>query len=58
MPLLDLLKHDKSVLDGYTIQQIVSICGDGKLKDGSKTSDELRGFLASRPPLALADYAN
>ena len=58
MALPDILKHDQSALDGYTIEQVVAICGDGKLGDGSKSSDELRHFLGLRSPTELAAHAN
>lgn len=41
------LKQDKTSLDDKTIEQIVAFCGDGKLKDGTKGSEELRRFLSS-----------
>jgi hypothetical protein len=57
MPITDLLKHDKSALDGYSIEQIVAICGDGKLRDNGKASEELRQFLRLRSPRELSEYA-
>jgi hypothetical protein len=57
MPLIDLLKQDESALDFYTIEQIVAICGDGKLRDNSKCSEELRYFLEMGSPQKLAEHA-
>ncbi len=54
MPIHNILKHDKTALDDYTIEQIVAICGDGKLKDETKSSFELRQFLSSRSAERLA----
>ena len=34
------------IYEGKTIEQIVSHCGDGKLKDGGDTQKELRDYLA------------
>lgn len=54
----NILKQDKTALDNYTIEQIVAMCGDGKLRDGSKCADELRQFLSSRSAAGLAGDAN
>jgi hypothetical protein len=35
MSLIDLAAKDPDKFAGYTIEQIVSICGDGKLRDNS-----------------------
>lgn len=41
-----------------SVQQIINICGDGRLRDGSKTSSEFRFFLQNIPSANLAKYAN
>jgi len=58
MTLIDLAKTNPETLSAYTIAQIVSICGDGKLLDNSPCSEQLRQFLKLQQPDALADYAN
>ena len=58
MPLLQVFEKDrKSVLD-MTIQQIVTIAGDGVLKDGSDCSTELWQYLAQVNTVKLAEYAD
>lgn len=57
MTLIDQWKLDPSAFKGKNIQQILSWCGDGLLKDGSATSHEFRDFLAHIPSDALARYA-
>ena len=43
--LLTLLKSDASQIDALSIQQIVTLCGNGKLSDGSETSADFRDYL-------------
>ncbi len=40
-----LLKSDASQVDAFSIQQIVAICGTGKLSDNSETSQDFRAYL-------------
>jgi hypothetical protein len=56
MSLTKLLKADPEALSNYRIDQILALAGDGRLKDGSTTSDEFRGYLHSQPISALRRY--
>jgi len=58
MPLIDLAAQQPEKFADYSVEQIVSICGDGKLRDGSTASAEFRKFLTLQPPKNLARYAN
>jgi len=58
MPLIDLAAQQPEKFADYSVEQIVSICGDGKLRDGSAASAEFRKFLTLQPPKNLARYAN
>ncbi len=57
MSLLELAETNPRAFEGYNIQQVVAICGDGQLLDGSKCSQELRRYLSLQNPLKLAEYA-
>ena len=43
--LLSLLKNDPAALYKKEIAQLVAMCGDGKLTDGSECCAELREYL-------------
>jgi hypothetical protein len=43
--LLTLLKTDQAQVDAFSIEQIVALCGTGKLADNSETCRELREYL-------------
>jgi len=43
--LLTLLKNDSAAVDKLEIRQILALCGNGKLSDGSDCSKELREYL-------------
>jgi|SRR6266404_4774708 len=58
MALLQFWKNSKETVLGLNIQQIVSSAGDGKLRDGSKTSLEPREFLRQIPSESLFAYLN
>jgi hypothetical protein len=47
MSLLSMWKSNKDEFTQKQIQQLVSVAGDGSLRDGNKTSKELREFLAA-----------
>jgi hypothetical protein len=57
MSLLELAETNPRDFEGYNIQQVVAICGDGQLLDGSKCAQELRRYLHLQKPLKLAEYA-
>jgi hypothetical protein len=43
--LLTLLKADPAQIEAFSIEQVVALCGNGKLTDGSACSQELREYL-------------
>ena len=53
MPLLDIWEKTSETVVAMSIQQILSMAGDGSLKDGSETSAENRGFLYEIDSLLL-----
>src|SRR6266700_3408448 len=55
-PLLSLLKNDPSQIDRLSVQQILALCGDGKLTDGSQCSRELREYLRIAKSADLIKY--
>jgi hypothetical protein len=57
MALVDLWKSSPEQIKGKTIQQLLTFAGDGHLRDGNETSDELRSFLAHIPSDLLQDFA-
>ena len=57
MALLQFWKTAKEVVLEQNIQQIVSNAGDGRLRDQSKCSEELRTFLKEVPSERLYAYA-
>jgi len=52
----DLWRKDKNTLFGKTLAQILSFSGDGKLRDNSQTSLEIREFFDLIPTDQLAVY--
>ena len=56
MPLLSLWKSDPETVDKFTIQQIVSFAGDGRLTDESECSSELRSYLSGIKTEKIAKY--
>lgn len=57
MTLIGLAATNPEAFTAYNIQQIVTICGDGHLTDGSGCSQELRGYLRQQSTQRLAQYA-
>ena len=53
MPLLDLIENSFDTILRLNIQQVVSNAGDGKLKDDSVCSEELRQYLNRVPTVKL-----
>jgi len=43
--LLTLLKADPAQIESFSVEQIVALCGNGKLADNSQCSEELREYL-------------
>lgn len=54
--LLDLWSSNPNAISSFTIEQVVSSAGDGKLKDNSPCSQELREYLAQVRSEKLAEY--
>lgn len=57
MPLLSLWKSSPETIAKMSLEQIVNIAGDGKLRDNSETSTELRAYFNQVPTQKLGDYA-
>ena len=57
MPLLSFWKNNREEVLKMTIQQLVSIAGDGQLRDGNNASAELRAYLQTCPSESLFSYA-
>ena len=57
MPLIEVATNNPGFLADKTIQQIVAMCGDGRLRDGNACSLELREFLATKDAKSLTAYA-
>lgn len=57
MALFDLWKRDRDQILSKNIQQVIAFAGDGKLKDGSTASMELREYLKNIPSEVLSKYA-
>jgi len=57
MPLIALWKSDPVTVAQFTIEQIVSFAGNGKLSDSSVCSDELREYLSGANTKTLAKCA-
>ena len=55
--LIDLYKNNKDFFNEKKIQNILPICGDGKLRDDSKASLEFRAFLKIIPTELLIRYS-
>jgi hypothetical protein len=54
--LLDIWLGKKDFLESKTVEQLVSIAGDGRLRDGSDTSSQLRELFSNVPSHLLARY--
>jgi hypothetical protein len=50
------LQNNRGEIAKLSIRQIVAVCGDGQLRDGSNCSVEFRDFLKSAPLELLAVY--
>jgi hypothetical protein len=55
-PLISLLKNDPSQIDRLSVQQILALCGNGKLTDGSECSADLREYLQIAKSAHLLNY--
>jgi hypothetical protein len=57
MALINLWRKSRDDVLGLNIEQIVSVAGDGNLRDESETSGELREFFNLVPSEPLFNYA-
>jgi hypothetical protein len=57
MGLTSIQAKDPETLDGYRVDQIVALAGDGRLKDESLASNEFRNFLKTVDLNRLRKYA-
>jgi hypothetical protein len=57
MPLLALWQSNPEAVTAFTVEQLVATAGDGKLRDSSECSNELRTYLAQVGSDKLAQYA-
>lgn len=58
MALLSIWSSNPDAVLSMSIEQIVATAGDGKLRDDSECSKELRAFLSQAPSEKLSDYAD
>jgi hypothetical protein len=57
MPLLALWEANPKAITELTIEQLVATAGDGRLRDNSECSRELRGYLSQVASERLGNYA-
>ena len=55
---LSAILNDPNAIDSRRVEQIVAICGDGTLSDGSTCSVEFREFLQNIPSKILKKYSD
>ena len=58
MSLIELAEKEPEKFASFTVEQIVGICDDGKLRDNSETAKQFRRFLGLQSSLKLAEYAS
>lgn len=58
MALIDLWHNSRDQISDKHVQQIVAFAGDGRLADGSLSSNEFRNFLGQIPSAILMRYAS
>ena len=56
MPLLNIFQTSPEHIYSLHIKQIVALCGDGKLLDGTRCSQELLDYLSQAPSEKLFEY--
>jgi hypothetical protein len=55
--ILDIWKATPEFFEGKGVQQLLAMCGNGKLLDDGLTSKEFRDFLSSLPSERLSSFA-
>lgn len=58
MTVASMWKSNPEWFESKRIEQIVAMCGDGRLTDGSAAQEELRAFLTLMPLAYLSRYAD
>jgi hypothetical protein len=58
MPLLSIWASNPETISEFSVEQVVSVAGDGKLLDGSDCSEELREYLSQIDSEKLSEYAD
>lgn len=58
MPLINMWRADRDSVLSLSLEQVVTLAGDGQLKDNSETSSELRLFLKEIESEKLTEFAN
>jgi hypothetical protein len=58
MPLVDFWKSSPEQIRTKTVQQLLGVAGDGRLRDGNQTSSEFREFLGHVPSDLLRTFAD
>jgi hypothetical protein len=56
MPLIALWSSNRTAIDEFSIEQVVTAAGDGNLRDGSFCSQELRSYLSEITSSKLSEY--
>ena len=56
MPLLPIFRSNPDQIYALRVQQVLALCGDGKLRDHSPCSGEFREYLAQAPSEKLIEY--
>ena len=58
MPLINMWRADRESVLSLSLEQVVTLAGDGQLKDNSETSAEFRLFLKEIEGEKLTEFAN
>lgn len=56
MGIIELYRNNREDIESKKISQIIAFCGDGNLKDNSRTSLELKEFLSEVPTELIKKY--
>ena len=56
--ILDIWIENKHFIEEKSLEQVMAICGDGKLRDDNETSSQLREYFANIPTKLIDLYIN
>ncbi len=56
--ILDIWIENKRFIEEKSLEQVMAICGDGKLRDDNETSSQLREYFANIPTKLIDLYIN